>query len=123
MKVRKNRSLGIVFAICGLLILVVGIALARPLLIISGCLIAVFGIPYIIGDMFTLDVAKKTLTVYALLGPAKKQYPFDSISCKEGSVIVKLDGVDKKLPLSKGICEREDWEKFLDEIEKEDNSQ
>lgn len=123
MKVRKNRSLGVVFAVCGLLILVTGIALARPLLIISGCLIAVFGIPYIVGDMFTLDVAKKTLTLYALLGPAKKEYPFDSISCKEGSVIIKLDGVDKKLPLSKGICEREDWEKFLDEVGKDARNQ
>lgn len=118
MNIRKNRNLGIVFVICGAAIIVLSVMVGRPLLTVCGGLIVIFGIPYMTGMMFTLDIAKKTITVYALLGPVKKEYPFQSIACREGSVFISMDGAEKKLPLSKGICEREDWEKFVEEVSK-----
>lgn len=120
MNVRKSRNLGITFILCGVVIMILSVALGKLILTISGVLIVIFGIPYLTGKLFTYDRQNKKITVFALLGPASKEYIFDSIVYENGIVSIFKDGNKKRLPLSRGICEKEDWEHFINEIGKKD---
>lgn len=116
MNVRKSRNMGIVFIICGILIAILSVTLGKWALTACGALIALLGIPYLTGNLFTFDKANKKIIIYALLGPGKKDYPYDSISYENGVVILTRNGAKIRLPLSRGICEKEDWDLFIKEI-------
>jgi hypothetical protein len=114
--VRKNRNYGITFIIAGFILLAAGVYLQKIILSLSSVLIIICGLPYLFGDYFSIDNEHKKLTLFALFGPKKWEYPYEKLEIDEGTIYLVIGGERKKLPLYKSVAHIEDWKKFVQKI-------
>ena len=76
-----------------------------------------FGVLTLTRTYFEYD--ENSLTLHAILGPAKTVYDFSSLKDIEldgKKLFVMQDDTRKKIPVSAGMVNKEDWQIFLEKI-------
>ena len=122
MVVKYKKSVGIIFIVVGLLfaclyfvIALGGGETATPLTV--GFTMILFGVLTLTRKYFEYD--ENNLTLHAILGPAKTVYNFNSLKDIEldgKKLYVMQDDTRKKIPVSAGMVNKEDWREFLEKI-------
>jgi hypothetical protein len=112
MKVRYNVTVGVVFIVLGAVCSFLGLWLLllgefNPAVVV-GLLPALMGILYLVRPYFLVD--RGVVTVPALIGPAKRQFPFARLEVDGGKVVaVTSEGTRKKVPVARWMAHPADW--------------
>ena len=112
MKVRYNMYVGILFVVLGAVSTVLGLWLTllgdfSPGFIV-GVLCLVLGILYLARTYFW--VHENAVVVPAVVGPLKREFPFQSLTFDGGKMIaVRPDGTSKKVPVARWMSNTGDW--------------
>jgi hypothetical protein len=105
-------AVGIVFIVLGAVCSFLGLWLLllgefNPAVVV-GLLPVVFGIMYLVRPYFLVEPGM--VTVPAVLGPVKRQFPYAHLEFDGGKVVaVKPDGTRKKLPVARWMAHPADW--------------
>src|SRR5262245_7166918 len=112
MKVRYNVAVGVVLLILGAVCVFLGLWLTAlgefsPAAIV-GFIPLLIGILYLSRPYFW--VHDKTVVLPAVLGPLKREFPFQRLEFTGGRMIaVRPDGTTKKLPVTRWMANTDDW--------------
>ena len=122
MKIRYSKSVGIIYILSGVLFSCVYLLISLvngkgSVLLTVGFIGIMFGILFLTRTYFVVN--EDSLVFHAILGPAKTTYQFQSI--KELEVEKKLvylnqDGKRRRLSISAGLADKNDWQAFLQKI-------
>jgi hypothetical protein len=112
MKVRYNPAVGIVLLVLGVVCLFLGLWLMAlgefSPAVFPGLLVTVIGILYLVRPYFW--VMSSTVEVVAPMGPARRRYPFQTLTVDGGKFYaVGADGTRKKVPVSRWMANSADW--------------
>ncbi len=122
MKVRYKKSIGVVNIVFGIILACLYFVLAlngksSSLLLTGGFLEIMFGILLLTRTYFLVN--ENSLILYAILGPAKTTYQFqtlDDIKVENNKVTILKDGKRQPIPISAWMADRSDWIAFLQKI-------
>lgn len=119
MKVRYNVAVGVVFIVLGAVCTFLGLWLLllgefNPAVVV-GLLPMLFGILYLVRPYFVVE--QGMVTVPALIGPVRRQFPFTHLERAGGKVVaVRPDGTRKKLPIARWLAHPADWRTVIDGV-------
>ncbi len=112
MKVRYNPVVGVVFIVLGAVCEFFGLWLVllgefSPAAIV-GLLPILIGILYFVRPYFFVD--PHTVTVPAVLGPVRREFPYERLDLEGNKVVtVRADGSRKKVPVARWLAHSADW--------------
>lgn len=122
MKIRYSKSVGIIYILSGvlfscvyLLVSVSGGKGSTPLVV--GFIGIMFGILFLTRTYFVVN--EDGLVLNAILGSAKTTYKFQSLKeleVENKQIYLNQDGKRKKLSISAGLADKNDWQAFLQKI-------
>jgi len=112
MKVRYNPVVGVVFVVLGAVCEFFGLWLLMLGEFSPAAFVGLFplliGILYFVRPYFFVD--PHTVTVPALLGPVRREFPYERLELERNKVItVRTDGVRKKVPVARWLARSADW--------------
>jgi hypothetical protein len=116
MKVRYNTVVGIIFVVLGAVSTVLGLWLTllgdfNPSVFV-GLLCLLLGILYLVRPYFY--VHQSAVVVPAVVGPAKREFPFQSLTFDGSKMIaVRTDGTTKKVPVARWMANTGDWDAVM----------
>ena len=122
MKIRYSKSVGIIYILTGVLFgcvyLLISLAEGNgSMLLTVGFIGIMFGILFLTRTYFVLN--EDSLVLSAILGPAKTTYKFSSLKeleVENKQIYLNQDGKRKKLSISAGLADKNDWQAFLQKI-------
>lgn len=122
MKIRYSKSVGIIYILTGVLFscvyLLISLADGKgSMLLTVGFIGILFGILFLTRTYFVLN--EDSLVFHAILGPAKTTYKFQSLKeleVEKKQMYLNQDGKRKKLYISAGLADKNDWQAFLQKI-------
>ncbi|MBL8080576.1 MAG: hypothetical protein JNM55_21575 [Anaerolineales bacterium] len=122
MKIRYSKSVGIIYILTGVLFscvyLLISLADGKgSMLLTVGFIGIMFGILFLTRTYFVLN--EDGLVLSAILGSAKTTYKFQSLKELEvdnKQVYLNQDGKRRKLSISAGLADKNDWQAFLQKI-------
>lgn len=116
MKVRYNVVAGVVLVVIGGAATFLGLWLTllgefNPS-VIAGLLCLLLGVLYLTRPYFY--VHQSAVVIPAVLGPAKREIPFQSLTFDGGRMIaVRADGTTKKVPVARWMSNAGDWDSVM----------
>lgn len=122
MKIRYSKSVGIIYILAGVLFSCVYLLISLTegngsMLLTVGFIGIMFGILFLTRTYFVLN--EDGLVLNAILGPAKTTYKFQSLKeleVENKQVYLNQDGKRRKLSISAGLADKNDWQAFLQKI-------
>lgn len=122
MKIRYSKSVGIIYILAGVLFSCVYLLISLmegngSMLLTVGFIGIMFGILFLTRTYFVLN--EDSLVLNAILGPAKTTYKFQSLKeleVENKQIYLNQDGKRKKLSISAGLADKNDWQAFLQKI-------
>lgn len=120
MKVYYSKGWALTFVIAGVVLLTLNLILINlthqlePYRLVPIALISVIGILYFFQPYFELQ--EKSLITFSLFGIVSKRFSFEDISelTFEGNKLYRSqNGKLKRIRISKFICDKSQWEKFV----------
>jgi hypothetical protein len=129
MKVHYNKAWGLSFVIMSTILLVMHLYLAsltgefKGLNMITACIILVAGIAYLTRPYF--ELAEKEIRLLAPLGYSVRTYAFNSYAeliLVDNKLYLEQNGNRKRIRITKWMCNKQEWDKFISIIKGEDDS-
>jgi len=115
MKIRYSPVVGVVFVVLGAVCTFLGLWLLmlgefNPAVIV-GLIPLLLGILYFVRPYFLVEPG--SVTVPAVLGPVRRQFPYERLEFNGSKVIaVHRDGTRKKVPVARWMAHPGDWRTF-----------
>jgi hypothetical protein len=110
MKIRYKTGLAVFILVCGSFVLATTFLTGPSISTFSGALALLVGIGYLVRPLGELTDTE--LTVFALVGPVKRQYPAAQLRLQDGRIYAG----EKKVPLPAWTVNSEDWAALLQRI-------
>jgi len=111
MKIRYNTGLAVFILICGTFVLATSLLTGPGISTVTGSFALLVGIGYLVRPL--AELTDTELTVFALIGPVKRQYPAAQLRLKDGRIYAG----EKKVSLPAWTVKREDWRALTERIE------
>jgi hypothetical protein len=117
MKIRYNPVVGVLALVLGAVCSFLGLWLYMlgefsPALVV-GLMPMLIGVLYLVRPYFW--VSPTSVIVPALIGPAKREFPFQSLESDGGRlIVVRDDGTRKRVPVARWLAHSADWTAVTD---------
>lgn len=111
MKIRYSTGFAVFILVAAALILGTSVLTGATVNLFTGTILLVIGISYMVRPLGELTAGG--LTVFALFGPVKKQYPIGLLRVVDG----KLYSGDKKVRIPVWCANSADWRTVLERLQ------
>jgi hypothetical protein len=111
MKIRYKTGLAVFILVCGSFVLATTFLTGPSISTISGVLALIVGISYLVRPL--AELTETELTVFALFGPIKRQYPAAQLRMMDG----RIYSGEKKVSLPAWTVHTDDWRALTQKIE------
>jgi hypothetical protein len=111
MKIRYKTGLGIFILACAAFTLFTTFLTGPSVSTFTGALMLLVGIGYLVRPL--AELTETELTVFALFGPVKKQYPAAQLRYVDG----RLYSGDKKVRLAAWTANGDDWRALVQKVQ------
>ena len=111
MKIRYKTGLAVFILVCGSFVLATSLLTGPGISTVTGSFALLVGIGYLVRPL--AELTETELTVFALIGPVKRQYPTAQLRMKDGRIYAG----DKKVSLPAWTVNGEDWRALTERIQ------
>lgn len=111
MKIRYSTGFAVFILVGAALVLSTSVITGASVNTFTGVILLVVGIGYIVRPLGELTATE--LTLFALIGPVKKQYPIAGLRVADG----KIYSGDKKVRIPVWATNRADWRAVLERLQ------
>ena len=113
-KIRYKTGLAVGMIVCAAFILATTVLTGPSVSTFTGVIALIVGIGYLVRPLAELTATE--LTVFALFGPAKKQFPAAGLRVVDG----RIYSGDKKVPLPAWTTNGADWRALMQRLQGRD---
>jgi hypothetical protein len=111
MKIRYKTGLGVFILVCASFILLTTFLTGPSVSTFTGAMTLAIGIGYLVRPL--AELTDTELTIFALFGPLKKQYPAADLRFVDG----RLYAGDKKVRLAAWVTNTDDWNALMQKVQ------
>jgi hypothetical protein len=111
MKIRYKSGLAIAMILCAVFIIGTSVLTGPSVSIVSGVLVMIVGVAYLARPL--AELTETELTVFALFGPLKKQFPVVGLRVVDG----RIYSGEKKVPLPAWTTNGDDFRAVLQRVQ------
>ena len=111
MKIRYKTGLAVFILVCGSFVLATTFLTGPSVSTLTGALALIVGVGYLVRPL--AELSETQLTVFALFGPLKRQYPAAELRLVNG----RIYSGEKKVSLPAWTVHSDDWRALLQQIE------
>jgi hypothetical protein len=111
MKIRYKTGLGVFIVVSGAFVLFTTFLTGASVSTFTGALMLIIGIGYLVRPL--AELTDTELTIFALYGPLKKQYPAAQLRFVDG----RLYNGDKKVRLAAWVTNGDDWQALVQKVQ------
>jgi hypothetical protein len=111
MKIRYRTGLGVFILVCGAFCVFTTFLTGPSVSTFTGALMLAIGIGYLVRPL--AELTETELTVFALIGPVKKQFPVAQLRLVDG----RLYNGDKKVRLAAWVINTDDWKALVEKVQ------
>jgi hypothetical protein len=111
MKIRYKTGLGVFILVCASFILLTTFLTGPSVSTFTGAMTLAIGVGYLVRPL--AELTDTELTIFALYGPLKKQYPTAQLRLVDG----RLYSGDKKVRLAAWVTNSDDWKALMEKVQ------
>jgi len=111
MKIRYKTGLGVFILVCASFILLTTFLTGPSISTVTGAMTLAIGVGYLVRPL--AELTETELTIFALYGPLKKQYPAAQLRFVDG----RLYSGDKKVRLAAWVTNSDDWKALMQKVQ------
>ncbi len=111
MKIRYKTGLAVGIIVCAAFILGTSVLTGPSVNTFTGVIAMIVGVGYLVRPL--AELTQTELTIFALVGPLKRQYPVAGLRVVDG----RIYSGEKKVPLPAWTTNGDDWRALLQRVQ------